>query len=100
MQGQTSHYFSYPRLDVEGRLTVKGVVHPVQGYAWMDREHGPFSFGERLHGWDWFGIQLEDGRDLMIYRIRDRWHWPTDCSFAALIDPDGLVERFARKTSV
>lgn len=42
----------------------------VVGSAWMDREWGTSALGPGLAGWDWFALQLEDGRDLMFYQLR------------------------------
>jgi predicted secreted hydrolase len=35
----------------------------------MDREWSTSALGDRA-GWDWFALQLADGRDLMFYRLR------------------------------
>lgn len=63
------------------RLHATGVVdgQPVQGQFWIDRQWGqyegwllsPKQTGYRVLGWDWFGLNLDDGRDLLISRHRD-----------------------------
>ena len=42
------------------------------GLAWMDREWSTSALGPELVGWDWFALQLDDGRELMLYRLRRR----------------------------
>jgi predicted secreted hydrolase len=44
----------------------------VSGLAWMDREWSTSSLGKDQVGWDWFALQLDDGRDLMLYQLRRR----------------------------
>jgi predicted secreted hydrolase len=36
----------------------------------MDHEFGTSFLEARQVGWDWFSLQLEDGRDLMLFRLR------------------------------
>jgi predicted secreted hydrolase len=40
------------------------------GSSWMDHEFSSGQLAKRQVGWDWFSIQLEDGRDLMLYVLR------------------------------
>ncbi len=68
--GNASHYYAYTRLEARGDVTVAGRTHAVAGTAWMDREWGTSALGPGLAGWDWFALQLEDGRDLMFYQLR------------------------------
>ena len=42
----------------------------VHGEAWFDHEWGTSQLGAGVVGWDWFGLRLADGRDLMLYRLR------------------------------
>jgi predicted secreted hydrolase len=65
-----SLYYSYTRLATQGTLSLGGETLGVRGRGWMDREFGSSFLGEQQAGWDWFGIQLDDGRDLMLYRLR------------------------------
>jgi predicted secreted hydrolase len=68
--GNASYYYSLTRMPTRGAITVDGARIPVTGTSWMDHEFGT-SFLERGQtGWDWFSIQLEDGTDLMLYRLR------------------------------
>jgi len=68
--GNASYYYSLTRMPVTGRVTIRGVAFEVSGLGWMDREWSTSSLGADLVGWDWMAIQLDDGRDLMLYQLR------------------------------
>ena len=36
----------------------------------MDREWSTSALTAEQEGWDWFSLQLDDGRDLMVYALR------------------------------
>jgi predicted secreted hydrolase len=66
------YYYSATRLSVEGTLNGSSV----SGIAWLDHQWGGNDLGGLRDGvflphWDWFSLQLEDGRDIMAYRIRN-----------------------------
>ena len=70
---QTMAYASIPRMTLEG--TVAG--SPVLGEAWFDHQWGTYAWfaaegrGRQVLGWDWFGINLDDGSDLLLLIHRD-----------------------------
>ncbi len=68
--GNASYYYSMTRLPARGTVTVAGETIPVAGEAWLDREWSTSALGPDLAGWDWFALQLGDGRELMFYRLR------------------------------
>jgi len=69
--GNASYYYSAPRLAVTGEIVSAGAdAVAVEGSAWMDREWSTSALAPGLAGWDWFALQLDDGRDLMFYRLR------------------------------
>jgi predicted secreted hydrolase len=85
-----SHYVSIPRLDVRGSLAETGkasVPVPLKGTAWFDHEWGPGALPEAAAGWDWFAVQLDDGSDLMLYRIRTADGGATPFSSGVLVPP-------------
>jgi len=43
----------------------------VHGVAWFDHEWSSAMFDEHARGWDWIGLNLDDGGALMVQRIRD-----------------------------
>jgi predicted secreted hydrolase len=68
--GAASMYYSFTRLDTRGSLAIDGRSWEVQGTSWMDREFSSNQLTEEQTGWDWFGLRLDDGRDLMLYQLR------------------------------
>ena len=70
--GAASSYYSHPRLEVTGSLGLGGGRMEVAGSGWMDREFGSSWLAADQTGWDWFGLNLGDGRDLMLYLLRHR----------------------------
>lgn len=67
-----SHYYSLTRLKASGSVTVDGKVHPVKGIVWFDHEWASNSLDPGEAGWDWAGLHLSNGEDLMLFRIRDK----------------------------
>jgi predicted secreted hydrolase len=87
--GDASFYYSIPRLATEGTVEVGGRTLPVSGLSWLDREWSTSALGPDQEGWDWFALQLSDGRDLMLYRLRRRGGGLDPVSSGTLIEPDG-----------
>jgi predicted secreted hydrolase len=70
---QASHYYSQPQLAVTAELqTPSGTDKQLQGRAWMDHEWSQSVLDSQAVGWDWIGMNLDDGSALMAFRIRDR----------------------------
>lgn len=68
--GNASYYYSLSRLSTQGTLRIGAEEFQVSGLSWMDHEFGTSALGSNAQGWDWFGLHLDDGRDLMVGRIR------------------------------
>ena len=66
-----SYYYSRPQLAVSGEVTVDGKRHVVTGRAWLDQEWSSELMPEGARGWDWVGLNLDDGGALMAFRMRD-----------------------------
>jgi len=66
-----SAYYSVPQLRVAGSVTRAGRRSTVTGQAWLDHEWSSAYLDEQATGWDWFGLNLDDGGALMAFRIRD-----------------------------
>jgi predicted secreted hydrolase len=69
---QTSHYYSRPQLPATGTITLDGVTRDVEGLAWLDHEWSSSYLAANAQGWDWTGINFDDGSALMAFRIRGR----------------------------
>lgn len=86
--GQASYYYSMTRLPTSGILTIDGHAYQVTGLSWMDHEFSSNALSSQQIGWDWMGLQLSDGTDLMIYRLRNK-QGGTDYLSGTRITPDG-----------
>jgi predicted secreted hydrolase len=67
---QTSRYYSEPQLAVRGTLSIEGRTAGVTGRAWLDHEWSDAYLDPGAAGWDWIGMNLDDGSALMAFRIR------------------------------
>jgi len=67
---QASHYYSRPHLAVRGRLAYGADEREVEGDAWLDHEWSSEYLAPGAVGWDWTGVNLDDGGALMAFRIR------------------------------
>ncbi|MGY3858814.1 lipocalin-like domain-containing protein [Aeromonas intestinalis] len=70
--GNASFYYSFPRLALSGTLTLDGETRKVSGLGWFDHEWSSSVLADWQAGWDWFSLQLVDGRELMLFRLRTK----------------------------
>ena len=68
--GNASYYYSLTRMPTQGTIHIADEIFQVSGTSWMDREWSTSVLGKEYRGWDWFGLQLSDGSDLMFFRLR------------------------------
>jgi len=94
--GDATYYYSIPRIAVQGTLVRDGRPLRVRGLAWLDREWGSGSLGPQEAGWDWFGLQLDDGSSLMFYSLRDRNGAQDPYSAGTWVDARDQARRLAR----
>ena len=66
----TSRYYSEPQLALQGMLTLEGKPVAVQGRAWLDHEWSDSFIAPQAVGWDWVGMNLDDGSALTAFRLR------------------------------
>ncbi|MEI6546714.1 MAG: carotenoid 1,2-hydratase, partial [Burkholderiales bacterium] len=82
-QSQSSHYYSRPQMAVSGSIRTRGSASgkpsdsAVRGRAWFDHEWSSDYLGSQSSGWDWIGINLDDGGALMAFQIRGTDGKPT-----------------------
>ena len=88
--GAASQYYSFTRLATSGELEIGGTRAAVRGVSWMDKEFSSSQLGPEQVGWDWFSLQLDDGRELMLYLMR-RNDGSTDYQNGTLVAEDGSV---------
>ncbi|MEX2319808.1 MAG: lipocalin-like domain-containing protein, partial [Saccharospirillum sp.] len=99
-QGQGSYYYSQPRLQMTGTVTIDGDAIPVSGQGWLDREWSSQPLASDQLGWDWFSLQFTDGTSLMAFHLRQqnaepyvRGTWiDADGSSRSLEEGDLLIE--------
>jgi predicted secreted hydrolase len=86
--GNASYYYSYPRLETEGAVTVAGNQFSVTGASWMDREWSTSALSDEQSGWDWFALQLSDNTELMFYQLRRKDGQPDSNSSGSFVLAD------------
>jgi predicted secreted hydrolase len=94
--GNATYYYSIPRVSVQGTLVRDGRPLQVHGLAWLDREWGSGSLGPQETGWDWFGLQLDDGSCLMFYSLRDRGGAEDPHSAGTWVDSQGRAHALSQ----
>lgn len=94
--GNASYYFSGTRFATQGRLTVGGETFDVDGLSWFDHEWSTSALGKTAVGWDWFSLQLSDGRDLMYFQIRKQDGSTSPVSSGTLVERDGQIVHLDR----
>lgn len=87
--GDASYYYSYTRMPTEGTVRVGDQSWTVRGDAWLDREWSTSGLDENQVGWDWFALQLDDGRDLMFYQLRRSDGSVEPLSHGSVVGPTG-----------
>ncbi|WP_419660395.1 hypothetical protein Dvar_07570 [Desulfosarcina variabilis str. Montpellier] len=86
---QSSCYYSFTRLDATGHLTVSDKQYTTQGTAWMDHEFSSAPLAPGIAGWDWFSIQLDDQREIMLYLMRQTDGTMNPVSSGTIVLPSG-----------
>lgn len=87
--GEASYYYSMTRMPTTGVVSVEGRSHSVSGLSWLDREWSSAQLSDDHVGWDWFALQLSDGRDIMYYQLRPRNGEANDFDLGTLVAVDG-----------
>lgn len=67
LPGTRTLCYSFPRLATTGKIRRNGTLHDVSGVSWFDHEWGRISLPQC---WNWWGINLEDGTDLIVRYAR------------------------------
>ena len=94
-----SLYFSCSSLETRGTIKIGRDIFRVKGKTWFDREISSRGLSEDQQGWDWFAIQLDDDRELMLYLLRkkrrnDRPLFIRDIRLSRRTIPASLKKRF------
>lgn len=94
--GNASFYYSYTRIATRGTVQVGAATYAVSGQSWMDHEWSTSALAANEVGWDWFALQLDDGSDIMLYRIREAGGSVDPFSSGTYVAPDGSSQLLAR----
>jgi len=86
------YYYSFPRNEVRGYIEKDGETECVTGEGWFDHQWGYLGDLLTKIGWNWFGLQLDDGRELLINEFRSINTGDTSSPMANLIEQDGSVK--------
>ncbi len=87
--GNASFYYSFTRLQTSGTVHVENQRFAVEGTSWLDREWSTSPLPDGQVGWDWFGLQLSDGTELLFYQLRAADGSPSPHSGGTLVLADG-----------
>lgn len=89
--GNASYYLSYTRMTTEGQVTANGQTLTVRGESWFDHEWSTSALGKGVVGWDWFSLQLSDGREIMFYGLRQADGTLESVSGGTVVEADGTT---------
>lgn len=89
-----SWYYSIPQVKVSGSVRRGNTERPVTGLAWIDHEWSSAYLEKGAVGWDWVGINLDDGGSVMAFRIRGANGEPLWAG-ATIADGQGRVRSMA-----
>jgi len=67
---QASYYYSVPQLSATGTIRLQGRNFDVRGKAWLDHEWSEALMHPDAVGWDWIGMNLDDGGALTAFQLR------------------------------
>ncbi len=84
-----SYYMTFTRLQTTGSIRLNGKSLKVRGWSWMDHEVSSSQLAPQQVGWDWLSIRLNDGRDIMAYRMRTTKKEADPFSTFAWVDANG-----------
>jgi predicted secreted hydrolase len=87
--GRASHYISLTRLATGGVIGIDGRQFAVEGQSWMDHEFFTNQLESNQSGWDWFSLQLDDGSEIMLFRLRRKDGSFDPYSAGTYVDPQG-----------
>jgi predicted secreted hydrolase len=72
---------------------LNNVQYVVSGLAWNDHEFSSGELDQNQIGWDWFSLQFEDGRAVMLFQLRERGGGISDTSSGTWIADRGIAQR-------
>lgn len=95
MPESASCYYSLTRLETRGQVTLAEKTVAVSGLSWMDHEFSTAPLEPGLVGWDWFGLQLSDHTEIMIYLLRQKDGKFDPASSGTVVRSNGKTEHLS-----
>jgi predicted secreted hydrolase len=92
-----SFYSSYTNLKTEGSLKIGNKIYKVKGKSWFDREISSRGLGQKQVGWDWFSIQIDDNREIMLYLLRNKDDSIDKNSSGTFVSFDGAYRHLSKE---
>ncbi len=99
-EGDDMFYYFIPRHAVEGEVTLDGKPQKVTGEGWYDHEFGGqredkkrYRPAARDTAWNWFAVQLKDGREITAAVLEELSSRRVLDSMAVLVEKDGTTSR-------
>ena len=93
--GKASYYISFTRLATTGAIILDGKKFTVEGSSWMDHEFFSHQLDAGQVGWDWLSLQLKDGSELMLFRLRRKGGAVDPYSAGTYVDSQGHARHLA-----
>jgi predicted secreted hydrolase len=90
---QASYYYSQPQLDVRAELTRDGRTQSLAGRGWLDHEWSSTLLAADAAGWDWVGMNLDDGAALTAFQIRRRGSGGKLYAYASMREAGNVAPR-------
>lgn len=93
--GNASYYLSYTRMETRGTIALAGQQVSITGSSWFDHEWSTSALPPRAVGWDWFSLQLDDGREVMFFQIRNGDGTIDPSAAGTIVEADGSAHALA-----
>jgi predicted secreted hydrolase len=93
---EASYYYSMPQLRTTGTLTTNGKTQKLTGTAWFDHEWSSEVLSPDAQGWDWIGVNLDDGSALMAFQMRSAHSDTPLWAAATLVTPNAPTQYFGK----
>lgn len=95
LPAQASYYYSQPQLEVRARVTRNGITQALDGRGWLDHEWSSTLLAADAAGWDWVGMNLDDGSALTAFQIRRQGSAGEPLyGYASLRSPQGRLRTY------
>jgi predicted secreted hydrolase len=98
--GNASYYYSLTRMATTGQIRLADQAFNVEGTSWFDHEWSTSALDAGVIGWDWFSLQLDDGREIMFFQLRQADGGQSPFTSGTLVERDGTTRPLAAEAVV